>query len=204
MKNYRFVLWLNGFCLLFVLLLVVYAKLFSPSVSFLFFPPPSPIFPELRLLTYAFQLLCAVPAIVCAFSFGLLKTINPHHKNNIFILASALLTGSFLINEIYRFHIILTAYGISKIATSLVYGIITLIYALLFWRTIKSTPYFLLLIGISLLFSAIVVDSLKLQGDGVPSILEGVPKLFSEINIALYYWYVCHQEIIKNFYASRS
>lgn len=204
MKNYRFVIWLNGLSLLLVLLLVVYAKLFSPSVSLLFFPPPSPIFPEQRLLTYTFQLLCAVPAIVCAFSFGLLKTINLHHKNSIFILASALLTGGFLINEIYRFHIILTVYGISKLVTSLAYGIIALIYAVAFWRTIKSTPYFLLLTGISLLFAAIVVDSLKLHGDGVPSLLEGVPKLFSEINIALYYWYVCHQEIIKEFHASRS
>ncbi|HEY9849758.1 MAG TPA: hypothetical protein V6D28_09890 [Leptolyngbyaceae cyanobacterium] len=204
MKNYRFVLWLNGLSLLLVLLLVVYAKLFSPSVSLLFFPPPSPIFPELRLLTYAFQLLCAVPAIVCAFSFGLLKTINPLHKKNIFILASALLTGAFLMNEIYRFHIILTVYGISKIVTSLVYGIVTLIYAVMFWRIIKSTPYFLLLTGISLLFAAIVVDSLNLHGDGVPSVLEGVPKLFSEINIALYYWYVCHQEIIKEAYHYKS
>ena len=204
MKKYRSVFWLNGFCLLLVLILLVYAKLFSPSVSLLFFPPASPIYPELRLLTYTFQLLCAVPAIVCAFSFGLLKTISPGNKRSWFILASALLTGGFLINEIYRIHITLLRFGVPKLTTSLFYGLIVLVYGLAFWRTIKSTPYFLLLLGIGLLFSAIVIDSLHLDGDGVPSVLEGVPKLFSEINIAFYYWYVCYQEIIQKINACRS
>jgi hypothetical protein len=82
-----------------------------------------------------------VPAIVCAFSFGLLKTIQPRRKENLFILCSALLTGGFLINEIFRIHIILLAAGVPKLMTILVYAIIAGGYGLAFISKIKSTPY---------------------------------------------------------------
>jgi hypothetical protein len=49
-----------------------------------------------------------------------------------------------------------------------------------------------------LLFFAIAVDSLHLGFDAIASLLEGVPKLFSEINIALYFWYVCYREVLRS------
>jgi hypothetical protein len=139
-----------------------------------------------------------VPAIVCAFSFALLKTIQPRRKENLFILCSALLTGGFLLNEIFRIHIILLVAGVPKLMTILVYAIIAGGYGLAFSSTIKSTPYILLLTGIGLLFFAIAVDSLHLGFDTIASLLEGVPKLFSEINIALYFWYVCYREVLRS------
>ena len=56
----------------------------------------------------------------------------------------------------------------------------------------------LLLSAMGLLFFAIAIDSLKLSGDGLPILLEGVPKLFSELNVALYFCYVCYGEVLRS------
>jgi hypothetical protein len=203
MTNYRSVFWLNSLSLLLVAALIVYSKVFGPSVSTLFLPPPSPTSPNARLLTHTFQILCSVPPIVCAFSFGLLKTIQPQNKQNVFILCSALITGGFLINEIYRIHILVGLIaGVPKLAVILVYAIAAGGYGFAFRRTIQSTPYILLLTGMGLLLTGISVDSLHLGFDGIPSLLEGIPKLFSEINIALYFWYVCYREVVRSLKAS--
>lgn len=204
MTNYRSVLWLNSLSLLLVIALIIYSKLFGPSVASLFLQPPFSRFPNVALLTHTFQVLCSVPPIVCAFSFSLLKAIQPRNKRNTFILCSALLTLGFLINEIYRVHILVGLLtGIPKIEIILVYAILAGVYGFAFWRTIQSTPYSLLLSGLVLLFLGITVDSLHLGGDSLPSLLEGIPKLFSEINITLYFWYVCYQEVLRSVNASR-
>lgn len=199
LTDYQPVILVNFLFVLLVVVLVIYAKVFGSSVGALFLPPLTLPEPDYGFLTRTFQLLCSVPTIVCAFTFVLLKAINPRGKNNLFIFCSALLTGGFLMNEIFRIHIYLLAFGgIPKPLTSLVYGLIALGYGLAFRRNIKLTPYLLLLTGMGLLFVGILVDSLKLEGDGVPNLLEGIPKLFSEINIALYYWYVCYGEIQRS------
>jgi len=198
MVTYRNVFWLNILCFLLVIALTVYTKLFGSSVGALFFPPFAPSEPDIGLLTHTFQILCAVPPIVCTFTFALLKKIQPRSQQNVFILCSALLTGGFLLNEIFRIHIHLLNAGIPKLITSLVYALIALGYGFAFRKLLKSTPYSLLLTGMGLLFFAIIIDSLKLKGDGLPSLLEGVPKLFSEINIVLYFWYVCYGELVRS------
>lgn len=203
MTNYRSVVWLNCLFLLLVLLLIVCAKLLGLSAGELFRQPAFSPSPNSGLLTYTFQLLCSVPFIVCAFTFALLNKIQPRRPENLFILCSALLTGGFLINEIYRIHVhLLISAGIPKLLTSAVYAVILLGYGLTFRKQIKSTPYFPLLISVGLLFFAILVDSLHLSGRGIPKLLEGIPKLFSEINIALYFWYVCYQEVLRSLKAS--
>lgn len=198
MTTYRSVFWLNTLSLLLVIALIVYVKVSGPSVAVLFFPPFTPSNPNVGFLTRTFQLLCSVPAIICAFSFGLLKTFQPRRKEHLFILCSALLTGGFLINEIFRVHIILLGAGVPKLMTILIYATVVGLYGLTFRHTIQSTPYILLLTGLGLLFLAITVDSLHLNGEGFPSLLEGVPKLFSELNIALYFWSVCYQEVLRS------
>lgn len=195
MQTYRPVFWLNSLSLLGVIALIIYSKLFGPSVSSLFLQPPYHKNFNVALLTHTFQILCAVPPIVCSFSFALLKTIKPQRKKNIFILCSALLTAGFLTNEIYRIHIILAIAGIPKLVTITAYGILLFWYVLSFKKYIQATPYILLLTGISLLFLGITVDSLHLGDETIAILLEGIPKLFSEINIVLYFWYVCYQEV---------
>jgi hypothetical protein len=199
MVNYRFILWLNGLCLLVVLALLTYAKYLNPSAGALFMPPHFPDSPTEGLLTNLFQLLCAAPPLICAFSFTILKTIKPENKNNNFILYSALLTLGFLINEKYRIHIMLMVFGIPKFATIVVYALIGLYYGISFRQQIKkSTPYILLMVGLGLLISAVSVDLLHLASSSSAP-LEGIPKLFSGINVVLYFWLVCHKEVINSF-----
>jgi hypothetical protein len=197
MKTYRSFFLLNSLSFLLVLALIVYAKFLGSSVEELFRHPPFAASLDVGFLTHTFQILCAVPPIVCAFSFALLRTIIPRRKENLFILCSALLTGGFLFNEIYRVHIVLSMAGIPKLATISAYAIILVGYGLVFKRRIKSTPYYILLIGLSLLAIGITVDSLHLNSGAISSLLEGFPKLFSEINITLYFWYVCYKEIMR-------
>ncbi|MDF0555235.1 hypothetical protein [Kamptonema sp. UHCC 0994] len=190
----RSVFWVN--CLAFVLVIVVtaYAKFFTYSVGSIFHPPDYAPFFTFSLLTNLFQLLCSIPVVLCAFSWALLR--NKHrNKKNTFIFASAILTGAFVLVEFFRVHVHLEDIGIPKLVTVVFFVTIAIGYGLAFWRVILSTPYFLLITSMGLMFIVVIVDSLKLPGDGIPSLLEGVPKLFTAINIVLYYWVVCFREV---------
>ncbi|OKH52284.1 hypothetical protein NIES2101_14875 [Calothrix sp. HK-06] len=194
MKNYRFIFAINGIFLLLVVLSTVCAKLLNLPTEGLFSPPESPQYPTDGLFTYTFQLLCCIPPVVCAFSFALLKKIRPKNPNNNFILYSALLMLGFLINEKYRIHITLVYAGIPKLTTITIYALIAFCYGKAFWKIIKSTPYPLLLTSIVLLSIAILIDSLHLTT--ISTFSEGIPKLFSGINAALYFWLICYKEVI--------
>ncbi|HEY9601575.1 MAG TPA: hypothetical protein V6C85_08195, partial [Allocoleopsis sp.] len=95
-------------------------------------------------------------------------------------------------------HVVLAIAGIPKLVTIAVYAIILLAYTLAFKQRIQSTPYLILLIGLGLLFLGITVDSLHLGNGAISSLSEGLPKLFSEINIAFYFWYVCYREVMRS------
>jgi len=203
MKYYFFVFWLNSLCILLVITLSIYATFLKLPIGLLFLPPVASPYPIISIFTHTFQLLCTVPVILCSFSFGLLVSINPRHPANKFILGSALLTGGFLVNEIFRIHIYLLAFaGVPKMNTSALFGFILLLYGLGFWRQIQSTPYLLLITGFGLLFIAILVDWLHLKGNDIPALLEGVPKLFSQLNISIYYWLVCQREVKRSLNSS--
>jgi hypothetical protein len=94
----------------------------------------------------------------------------------------------------------MVAVGISKLGVSLLYAVVLSSYGWFFRRELQCTPYQILLAGLGLLFFAIGVDSQHLKNKIFSSLLEGVPKLFSEINIAFYYWYVCKCFLQKAFY----
>ncbi|MGE5656951.1 MAG: hypothetical protein ACM37W_10070 [Actinomycetota bacterium] len=197
MAIYRSVLRLNAFCVLLVILLAILTKIFNWSVSDLFgFPFFCPQ-PTVAILTRTFQLLCAVPVIVCTFSYGLLRTLKPRHPETRFLLVSALLTGAFLVNEIYRIHLYFGELGIPKFVFGLVYALALSGYAWVFRQQIQTTPYRILLAGLGLLFFAIFVDSLQIKLKILASLLEGIPKLFSGINIAIYYWSISKEPLTK-------
>ncbi|MEG4500291.1 hypothetical protein QUB05_25050 [Microcoleus sp. F10-C6] len=196
----RFVVRLNCSSFFLVALLIIFTQLSGLKVSDLFFHPYFSPNPHVALLTRTFQILCSVPVIVCTFTYGLAQNIQPRHSENRFILFSALLTGGFLLNEIYRIHIYMIALGIPKVGVSLLYAVVLSSYGWFFRRELQLTPYQILLAGLGLLFFAIGVDSLHLKNKLFSSLLEGLPKLFSEINIAFYYWYVCQCFLQKAFY----
>ncbi|MCC3407127.1 MAG: hypothetical protein JGK17_16325 [Microcoleus sp. PH2017_10_PVI_O_A] len=200
MTIFRSALRLNCLSLLLVGFLIVLTQISGLQVSDLFFHPFFSPNPNVALLTRTFQVLCAVPVIVCSFSYGLAKTMQLRPTETRFILFSALLTGAFLLNEIYRIHLYISALGIPKLGVSLLYAIFVFSYGWFFRRELQSTPYKILLAGLGLLFFAIGMDALKLEGKILASLLEGVPKLLSEINIAFYYCYVCKSFLEKDFH----
>ncbi|MEG4486376.1 hypothetical protein [Microcoleus sp. D2_18a_B4] len=195
----RFVVRLNCFSLLLVAILIFFTQLSGLKISDLFLPPYSYPHPNVALLTRSFQILCSVPVIVCTFTYGLAQSIQARTSENRFILFSALLTGGFLLNEIYRIHIYMVTWGIPKLGVSLLYAVVLSSYGWFFRRELQLTPYQILLAGVGLLFFAIGVDSLHIKNKIFSSLLEGVPKLLSEINIAFYYWYVCKCFLQKAF-----
>ena len=196
----RFCVRLNCLSLFLVALLIFFTQLSGLKVSDLFFHPYFSRNPNVALLTRTFQILCSVPVIICTFTYGLAQSIQPRTSENRFILFSALLTGGFLLNEIYRIHIYMVALGIPKLGVSLLYAVVLSSYGWLFRRELQRTPYPILLASLGLLFFAIGVDSLHLKNKTFSSLLEGLPKLFSEINIAFYYWCVCKCFLLKAFY----
>ncbi|MEG4801098.1 hypothetical protein QUB63_28430 [Microcoleus sp. ARI1-B5] len=204
MTIFRSALRLNCLSLLLVGFLVVLTQMSGLQVSDLFFHPFFSPNPNVALLTRTFQILCAVPVIVCSFSYGLGKSLGSQPSGNRFIFFSALLTGAFLLNEIYRIHLYIGAAGIPKLGVSFLYAIFVFSYGWFFRRELQSTPYKILLAGLGLLFFAIGVDALHLKSKILSSLLEGVPKLLSEINIAFYYWYVCKSFIEKAFHKNMS
>ncbi len=197
MNIWRSAFRLNFLSLLLVGFLVVLTQLSGLQVSDLFFHPFFSPNPNVALLTRTFQVLCTVPVIVCSFSYGLAKNIQPRSSETRFILFSALLTGAFLLNEIYRIHLYINALGIPKLGVIYLYAIFVFSYGWFFRRDLQSTPYKILLAGLGLLFLAIGIDALKLEDKILSSLLEGIPKLLSEINIAFYYWYVCQSFLEK-------
>lgn len=198
MKKYKFVFWANGLVLILITLLLIYAKSsVSASVNTLFMPPVAPQHPSERFLTYTFQILCTVPAIVCAFTWCLLNAVQPNNKYKDFILCSALIMGGFLINEFFRIHVILLNLGIPKLLTIFFFALAAFLYIGLFRKQIKSTFYPLLLVSVGLLIVAVIMDSLGIKNDIFAGLLEGLPKIFSAVNLAVYFWYICHQELIK-------
>ncbi|MEG4986441.1 hypothetical protein QUB08_11815 [Microcoleus sp. BR0-C5] len=78
------------------------------------------------------------------------------------------------------------------------YAWVAIAYGLAFRRQLRSTPYPLLLSGVGLLFVAFFVEALPLKNEIVSSLLEGIPKLLSGINIALYFWFVSQGLIVRS------
>src|SRR4028119_1955194 len=196
----RFVVRVNCLSFFLVALVIIFTQLSGLKVSDLFFHPYFSSNPNVALLTRTFQILCSVPVIVCTFTYGLAQSIQPRNLENRFILFSALLTGGFMLNHSYRIHIYMIALGLPKLGVSLLYAVVLCSYGWFFRREVQLTPYQILLAGLGLFFFAIGVDSLHLKNKIFSSLLEGVPKLFSEINIGFYYWYVCKCFLLQAFY----
>jgi hypothetical protein len=197
MTNYRSVFGLNGLFFLLAIALIFATKLFGSSASLLFTPPTAPASLDDGLLTHTFQILSAASAVACIFSWGLLRKIKSNQIPNSFLFYSAIITTGFLLNEVFRIHIMLLQVGIPKIFTITIYAISVLIYGFSFRRKLLTTPYLWLLTGLGLLFFAIAIDSLHLGGNPIPVFLEGIPKIISQINITIYFWQTCNQEILK-------
>ena len=198
MANYRIVFLLNTLAVLLVGVVIFALNGFGSSVKGLFFPPCLATYPGSGFFFLMFQMLFYFSVMVCVFSFGLLRTTQPNRPENQFILGSAIVTGFFLFNEVFRTHVHLGRAGFPKVTIVIIYAVAAAVYGLTFRRQIKSTPYFLLVSGVGLLFFAFFAEALPWKDEAISSLLEGMPKLLSGVNIALYFWFVCKGLILRS------
>jgi len=206
MGNYRIVFLLNTLAVLLVAVVSFALNGFGYSVKGLFFPPCLATYPGAGFFFLMFQMLFYFAVMVCVFSFGVLRTTQPNRPENQFILGSAIVTGFFLFNEVFRTHIHLGRAGFPKVTIVIIYAVAAAVYGLTFRSQIKSTPYFLLVSGVDLLFLAFFAEAWPWKDEAIFSLLEGIPKLLSGVNIALYFWFVCKGLILRslNFYNKTS
>ena len=199
----RSVLWINGLTLVLFLVLLTHAKVWgSPQeIEFLFHKSDPTKQPHLGFLTLISNVLWGLPVAYCAFSLGLMKQIHPQGRLDRFLLLSATGISIILIDEVYRITIsLVTWFGVSKVLIASLYGVAALGYIFSFRKRIHSTPYALLLAAISLVVISRVVDLLRIAAPGAPArmLLEDGTKLLGLVNLTLYWWLVCQQEVLRS------
>ena len=180
--------------------LSVYAKLNNQGdgVERLFSDPFNFWFPYEGILTGVSEVLACIPVAICAFTFGVLRQKNPRSRSAIFLFFSALLLGVFYLDDRFRMTLIISQLGISKKLIYLCYGSAVSLYGLKFWRYIKTTPYLPLVAAFLLFAISRFEDILNLPSQGVHAMLEDGTKLLALVNLALYFWHVCHQEVWRH------
>jgi hypothetical protein len=186
----------GGFALL-IISLIAFTKWAGSPATVLLQPPETPQRAGEQMLTLLFQLTCCLPTLVCFFSWALLRRRAVSPRLIQFLLASAVVTGGFLLLEIFRVHIMLAIQGIPKTTTVTGYAMLGLLYLVYFRRQMSQTPYGILIMAMALVVGAFAVDSAHRPEDPIFIFLEGVPKLFFGFNLALYYWLVCYRAIAK-------
>jgi hypothetical protein len=187
----------NTFTVLILGGLSLYAKLENQGdgVERLFSDPFNFWFPYEGILTGVSEVLWCIPVAICAFTFGVLRQKEPRSRSAIFLFFSALLLGVFFLDDRFRMTLIISQFGISKKLIYFCYGSAVFIYGLKFWRHIKTTPYLPLLAGFLLFAISRIEDILQFPSQGTHAMLEDGTKLLALLNLALYFWHVCHQEL---------
>ena len=195
--------WLNSLTLLLLGLLSFYAKVKSKGrgVERLFSDPFDDHTFYLGWLTGVSEILWCVIIAICAFTLSLLPPLR--HQSRRFLRASALLLSILFFDDRFRLTLIISALankiGVSstivEIGIYFLYGSLLVIYIRQFWKIIRRTPYLPLIVGFLLFVFSSVVDLTPIYSPGTHAMLEDGSKLLGQINIALYFWYVCKLEV---------
>ncbi len=177
--------------------LSVYAKLNNKGrgVERLFSDPFNFWFPYEGILTGVSEVLGCLSVAICAFTFGVLRQKAPGSRAAIFLFFSALLLGVIYLDDRFRMTLIMSRLGISKKLIYLCYGTAVFLYGVKFWRYIKTTPYVPLVVAVLLFAISRLEDILDTPNQGLHAMLEDGTKLLALLNLSLYFWHVCHQEI---------
>ncbi len=177
--------------------LSIYAKLNNQGdgIERLFSDPFNVWFPYEGIFTGVSEVLWCIPVAICGFTFGVLRQKERESRSAIFLFFSALLLGVFFLDDRFRMTLILSQLGISKVLIYLCYGSAVFLYGLKFWRHIKTTPYLPLFAAFLLFTISRFEDILNLPSLGAHAMLEDGTKLLALLNLAMYFWYICHQEL---------
>ncbi|MEG4044675.1 hypothetical protein [Microcoleus sp. Pol17_C1] len=184
----------------------IYAKLNNKGrgVERLFSDPFNFWFPYEGIFTGVSEVLGCLPVAICAFTFGVLRQKDRGSRSAIFLFFSALLLGVFYLDDRFRMTLIMSRLGISKKIIYLCYGSAVFLYGVKFWRYIKTTHYLPLVAAFLLFAISRLEDLLETPHQALHAMLEDGTKLLGLVNLALYFWYVCHHEVWRHFQQSEN
>jgi|JI9StandDraft_2_1071091.scaffolds.fasta_scaffold78351_2 hypothetical protein len=194
-----FLVVINTLTILMLVGISIYAKITNKGygVERLFSDPFNFWLPYEGILTGISELFWSIPVTICAFTFGVLRQKNHRTPAQSFLFFSALLLGVFFLDDRFRMTLILSGLGVSKKLIYLCYATGILVWGLRFWKFIKTTPYLPLIAAFMLFAISRLEDIFAGKSQGVHAMLEDGTKLLALINLALYFWHVCHQELVE-------
>lgn len=196
-------IWLNALTILGLSTLSIYAKVKSKGsgVENLFSDPFYTGTFYLGWFTSVSEILWCTAIAICLFSACLISTSN--RRFQIFLFASALVMLLLFFDDRFRLTLILCVLvgtcQVVKLGVYTIYGCLLIFYARVFRKTIARTPYFPLLIAFFLFGFSSAIDVAPIQSRGFHAMLEDGTKLIGLINLTFYFWWICQQEIKRNF-----
>ncbi len=195
-------IWLNILTIVFLGGLSLYARIKSKGAGIenLFSDPFDVGIFYLGWFTSISEIMWCAAISVCLFSAILLPSRDRNFK--IFLFASSLVMLLLFLDDRFRLTLNLCLlFGtckVIKVGVYSLYGVVLIVYAWLFRYTIRQTPYFPLLISFCLFGFSSAIDITPISSRGIHAMLEDGTKLVGLINMTIYFWWICQQEIKKN------
>ena len=158
-----------------------------------------PTEPYVGLLADISEILWCSAAVTCLLSYLLVRQLGGALNTQRYLLFSGILLSLFLLDDTFRITLILAlSADVPKLVMYSLYGGAVVVYTKLFWQKLATTPYLLLLSALGLLVLSALADVLHLPGLGTPILLEDGTKLLGILNISLYFYQVCQQDVVKS------
>jgi len=195
-------IWLNALTVILLGILSIYAKIKSKGdrIDSLFTDPFSSSYYYYGWLTGISEILWVSAIVICFFSALLLPKRNRSFR--IFLLGSGLVMLLLFFDDRFRITLLLCAFfgtcKVVKLGVYTVYGLLLISYAFTFRHTIRLTPYTPMLVAFFLFGFSSAIDIAPIGGRGVRAMLEDGTKLIGLIDLTIYFWWICQQEIKKN------
>lgn len=150
----------------------------------------------LGLLSNSGVLCWCVGATVCFFNYALSRRLQPLGKRRVFWFWSGMLTALFLVDDLFMVHEAILPYylHIPEKVTFIVYGLLMMLYFGLFYRTIVTGRYWVMVAGLFCWGGAIAGEILFEKG-GLYSLVEDGGKLLGIVGWLAYFALFAVQEI---------
>jgi hypothetical protein len=195
-------IWLNIITIVILSILSIYARVKSKGsgIENLFGDPFDIGIFYLGWFTSISEIMWCTAIAICLFSAFLLP--QPSRRFQIFLFASALVMLLLYSDDRFRLTLILCVFfgacQVVKFGVYSFYGSLLIAYAWMFRRTIRKTPYIPLLISFCLFGFSSAIDITPISSRGIHAMLEDGTKLIGLINLTIYFWWICQQEIKKS------
>jgi UDP-N-acetylmuramyl pentapeptide phosphotransferase/UDP-N-acetylglucosamine-1-phosphate transferase len=134
-------------------------------------------------------------AVICFFSYGLLRRAGENRDMMRLIILGGLITLILLLDDLFSIHERVYPHSFHEEITFLFYGMVFLSYLIKFKKLILGTNFFLLLFAFLFFGISMVVDQFPQSLSPWYYILEDGPKFFGIISWFGYYLAVCFQEV---------